>query len=288
MYPARMRQLESSEHARARPVIPSSRGAGHLAFAHGLIEGALPGRVFVDDQEAPRSALFCPDNGFYLATGVANAAFADEVIAVLQADWLARLQESRLLVATDGGWAAVLRTLLPVEEGRLEFHHEGGVPVMPELPAGYRLEPLTEASAAVFGSGIDPWVVRTMGGPAAFARSSFGTVILADDGTLASACVACGVGGGEAEIEIGTDPRHRRRGLAAAAGAAFISACVERGLVPAWTCSATNEASIRCAMRLGFAPFRTAPVFPLSPLLIRMHGGWRLANAIGEGSAGSS
>ncbi len=279
-----MHQLEPSQFARTRRLIPPARHAGHLAFAHALIDGTLPGRVFADDLPAPRSALFCPDNGFFLATGVPNAAFAEQVIAALQADWLTSLQESRLVVATNDGWTAALRTLLPVEEGRIEFHFSGTGSSAPTLPPGYRLEPLSAASAAAFGSGIDPWVVRTMGGPETFAARSFGAVVLAGGGSLASACVACAIGGGEAEIEIGTDPRHRRRGLAAVAGAAFIAACAERGLVPAWTCDATNEASIRCAARLGFARFREATVFPLSPLVIRTSNGWQLANALADGA----
>jgi len=285
MYPAPVHQLEFAQFSRARRLIPSDRDAGHLAFAHAVIDGTLPARVFVDDPHAPRSALFCPDSGFYLATGIANSDLADQVIAVLQADWLTRLQEVRVLVATNVGWAAALRDLLPVEEGRTEFRHGGVAPPLPAVPPGYRLEPLGTASAAAFGLGIDPWVVRTMGGPEAFAARSFGAVVLADDGALASACVACAIGGGEAEIEIGTDPRHRRRGLATVAGAAFIAACVERGLTPAWTCAVTNEASIRSAARLGFVPFRTAAVFPLSPLLMRTRRGWEPADAIAGDSS---
>ncbi len=283
MYLALVHQLESSRFARARGLIPSPHVAGHLAFAHALVEGGLPGRVFVDDRDDPRSALFCLENGFCLATGIADAALADQVIRALQSDWLTSLQEQRLLVATSDGWTAPLRELLPVEERRIEFRRAGVQPPAPTLPPGYRLEPLSAEAAAAFGSGIDPWVVRTMGGPGAFTHRSFGAVVWADDGSVAAACVACAIGGGEAEIEIGTDPRHRQRGLAVAAGAAFIVACRERGLVPAWTCSATNEPSARSAARLGFLPFRTASVFPLSPLLIPALDGWRLANAPMDG-----
>jgi len=279
-----MQQLGPSQFARVRRLLPPRRDAGHLAFAHALLDGALPGRVFVDDRSGPRSALLCPESGFYLATGLAHRELADQTIATLQARWLTRLQESRVVVATNDGWASTLRTLLPSEEGRIEFHHNGSRQDRPDLPSGYRIEPLTEASAAAFGSGIDPWVVRTMGGPESFAARSFGAVVLSEDGSLASACVACAIGGGEAEIEIGTDPRHRRRGLAIVAGAAFVAECAARSLVPAWTCDATNEPSIRCAARLGFTPFRTAAVFPLSPLLIRADDGWRLANAF-DGNA---
>ncbi len=273
-----MHQLEPARLARARPLIPPAHEAGHTTFAHAIIEGFLPGRVFVDEAGAPRSAFFCADDGFLLATGEANAAFADAAIAALQADYLGGLQEARSLVATTAAWADVLRAIIPGQAARLEFHHRGVRAPVPPLPAGYRLEPVSIEAARRFGEGIDPWVVRTLGGPGEFAAKSFGAVVRADGGALAAACLACAIGGGEAEIEIGTDPRHRKRGLAVVAGAAFIAACRERGLAPAWTCDATNVPSLRTAKRLGFEPFREAAVFPLSPQLIRAKGGgWELA-----------
>ena len=63
---------------------------------------------------------------------------------------------------------------------------------------------------------------------------------------------------GALEIEIGTHPDFRRRGLAAACGAGFILAALEKGLSPHW--DAMNEESCRLALRLGFGPARPYPV----------------------------
>ena len=268
---------------RVRALIPSAAEAGHTAFAHAVLDGWLAGSVFADHAGAPTAALVCPDNGFFLAVGRPHAALAHEAFAVLQAELVERLTEERLVVATTAGWDGILRALLPQRTTRKEFHLSSrSVPgPAPVLPPGYRLEAVTERTACLFGDGIDPWVVRTLGGPAAFAARSFGTVVLAADGSLAAACVACGVGGGEAEIEIGTAPWHRRRGLALMAAHGFMKQARDRGLEPAWTCAADNAPSVATALRLGFVVSRAVGVFPLDPRLVRRGDSWQLVTELG-------
>ncbi|SET14422.1 Protein N-acetyltransferase, RimJ/RimL family [Oceanobacillus limi] len=52
------------------------------------------------------------------------------------------------------------------------------------------------------------------------------------------------------EIEIGTDPTHRRKGLATVAAAALILDCMDQGLYPSW--DAANEESVKLAEKLGY------------------------------------
>lgn len=60
------------------------------------------------------------------------------------------------------------------------------------------------------------------------------------------------------EVEIDTLPAFRRRGLAAACGAALVLDCAETGKRIHW--DAANETSMRLAMRLGFGVPRPYPV----------------------------
>lgn len=259
---------------RVRDLIPPARAAGHTAFAHAVLDGWLPGMVFVDKAGHPGSALICPENGFLIAVGRADAAMAHEAFAVLQRELLRVQCEDRLVVATTVEWDQALARMLPARGVRKEFQFRPAGDAGPPLPPGYRLEPVSERTAHLFGNGIDPWVVRTLGGPAAFAERSFGTVVLDDAGGLASACVACGIGGGEAEIEIGTAPWHRRRGLAQVAAHGFIVQSRARSLEPAWTCAADNSASVATALRLGFVFTRDVGVFSLDPRLVRRGDRW--------------
>ncbi|MBY7142962.1 GNAT family N-acetyltransferase [Virgibacillus sp. NKC19-3] len=52
------------------------------------------------------------------------------------------------------------------------------------------------------------------------------------------------------EIEIGTHPVHRRKGLATVAAAALILECLDAGLYPSW--DAANLESVKLAQKLGY------------------------------------
>jgi predicted GNAT family acetyltransferase len=60
------------------------------------------------------------------------------------------------------------------------------------------------------------------------------------------------MGGGEVEMEVGTVPAFRERGLATVVSAAFMQRCLARGLQPAYSCSSDNDPSIHVAHKLGY------------------------------------
>jgi len=253
-------RLEPAECPRALPLIP--HGIGHVSFSHAVIEGTMPGQVWADNAAHPATAVVMSDADFCLAFGEPRGDLVRESLPELLA---ANNSEKPELWATTDGWAAELAMLGPPSH-RNEFHFEGlpGSEASPQLPPGYRLAPLEPALAATFGqAGVDPWVVRIWGGPERFATDAFGWAVLDESGALASFCTTCSIGGGEAEIEVGTASAHRRKGLATAAGARFIAGCIERGLVPAWTCAAGNAGSNRLAEILGFRFTRTVTGYPL-------------------------
>jgi len=67
---------------------------------------------------------------------------------------------------------------------------------------------------------------------------------------LASAASTYGYYSGGYELQIATAPKFRRRGYAAAVGAAFLLECLKRGKTPHW--DAANLTSVGIARRLGF------------------------------------
>lgn len=82
-----------------------------------------------------------------------------------------------------------------------------------------------------------------------FLRNGFGFVCYVGE-ELASAATTFGYYSGGYELQIATNPKFRRRGLAGAVGAAFILECLRRGRRPHW--DAANLTSVRIAQRLGF------------------------------------
>jgi GNAT acetyltransferase len=256
-----MQVLAPHQFAAVLPLVPTAREAGHLAMAHAVIEGTMPGHVLADRVDSPRAAFVLNHSGFHTAFGAPPREPIEALVTLLATQLVS--PEPGLLVDVSGRWAAALRGLLPGDFLRDEYHAPAALPAPRPLPAGYRLVPITAAIARQFDGAVDPWVVRIWGGPEAFVARAFGFAVLAPDGALASFCTTLAIGGGEAEVEVGTNEAHRARGLAHAASCAFMAAASARGLVPAWTTSADNRPSQRLAASLGYVRFRQVACFPI-------------------------
>lgn len=82
-----------------------------------------------------------------------------------------------------------------------------------------------------------------------YVKSGFGKFIMHEGRLVCGASCYSSYSGG-AEVEIATHPDYRKRGLATAAGAAFILECLRRGLTPHW--DAANLTSLKIAEKFGF------------------------------------
>jgi RimJ/RimL family protein N-acetyltransferase len=268
-----MEELEPSQHERIRRLVPPREDAGHMTFVHALLDGRMSGRVLVDDPRTPRTALVLHGSGFLFAIGAPDPGAVGGAVPELLARE-ARL-ESPALWATSRVWENALDGVFELRTTRKEFVHAPGPrpPATRPLPPGHRVAPIDEPIAARFGGALDDWVVQAWGGPSALAARSFGYAVLSGDEPV-SFCAACAIGGGEAEVEIGTAPRQRRRGFATHAALAFLAECERRGLEPAWTCAAANQPSDRLARILGFRPVRHVSGYPIRPDMERRNGRW--------------
>lgn len=268
-----MEQLSTGEFERVRRLVPDAHEAGHMAFAHSVLDGTMPGTVLVDTASAPASAIICNESGFWHAIGRADASFATEAASALPA--LVRYPGTAVWASTEA-WDAALGTVFGTRRHRLEFHAPATFPPRPELPSRFRLAPIDVATAAKFEGAVDPWVVSIWGGPERFVERAFGTAVL-DGERLAGFCCPCAVGGAagfvEAEVEVGTNDAYRRQGVARAASIDFFNECQRRGYVPSWTCSGDNIASHRLALALGFQ-------------FARSIGGYVVEKAMGVGGDG--
>lgn len=82
-----------------------------------------------------------------------------------------------------------------------------------------------------------------------FVKYGFGRFIMHEGRLVCGASCYSSYSKG-AEVEIATHPDYRKKGLATAAGAAFILECVRRGLKPHW--DAANRTSLKIAEKFGF------------------------------------
>lgn len=254
--------LDPLQFVRVRPIMPPASDAGHLAFAHAVVDGLMPGSIIVDDLVLPGGAIIENDCDFHVAVGEPPHHGVDTLVREAVAANKAGRGD---IWCSNERWADALRPHFSGSRWRNEYHPPTTLPPTRDLPPGYTLVSIDARIAARFAEdGVDPWVIDIWGGIDAFLAQTFGFAVVDEAGKLASFCTFCGLGGGEAEIEIGTSDTHRQKGLAYIAGRAFMAESMSRGIAPAWTCATDNEPSARLADSLGYHYFRKVEGFSIS------------------------
>lgn len=259
-----MIELSLLSYKRVIPLVHASGMRSHLALVYEILDGRLPGRVFVDSPDGLRTAIVANANGFYFGFG---RAVEGRLRPMIDQFWQENLAVDKTsLFGSHAEWNAPLARLCaplgakPV--ARLGFELSDQTLANPlsqgALPEGMTLSPITTRLAeGIFdgsltgGYGLDPWFIRIAGGPQDYAALGLGKVIMAGEQIVSMAGVA-GMGGGEVEIEAGTAEAYRGRGLSLIACAAFMAECQAKGLRPTYTCDSANAASIALAHKLGF------------------------------------
>jgi RimJ/RimL family protein N-acetyltransferase len=245
--------LAPDQFALIHPLVRQAEITSHLLLARSLIQGTQRGAIFVDRPTAPTVALVCPNDGFYFVFGDAGHPAFPRFIPELLAN---HLVEKPAIYATSGAWKETLDRLFTERTLRFGFEYRPEERLLPadwrdQTPSEFTPEPMDETVIDKWQDGIDPWIIEIWGGPETFAARSFGYALV-NEGKIASFCALGCREGTNAEIEVGTVPRFRNRGLAALACAAFLEECELRGLLPAWTCDSRNVASKTLARKLGF------------------------------------
>lgn len=210
------------------------------------------GAIYADDRVRPAAALaalgdFC----FFAGTPCRE-------LVRLPAE--RRLPGCQILVPQDEGWAALIEDCwgdavrrsvrYAIKKEPSAFDRTRLEQAADSLPPGYRLRPMDEELfhrcrqspwSADWTAQYQDW--------AQFRRHGLGMVVLKDGEPVSGASSYSGWPGG-IEVEIDTRADCRRLGLAYAAGAALILACLDRGWYPSW--DAQNLASVALAEKLGY------------------------------------
>lgn len=233
----------------------------HLASA-AVIDGNIPGRVFVDDAARPRTAFMLSPEGCYLVgdpdNGAFNRAFNDAVIAQRA---LGEEVSVLFLVVHPEAWRARLPDMVKphslVEMPRRHYVCRAlRYDWRARLPEGYSVRridgPLLEGPRPVVPDHVTGWMENNWGSIDGFLRDGFGFVTVGG-GEIVSWCLSDCVSGDRCEIGIRTVPAHRRRGLAAATAAAAVEHALSQGYsMVGWHCPEDNLGSIGTAKRVGF------------------------------------
>lgn len=237
----------------------------HLAIDC-LLDGAVPGVLYVDDYAQPAAGLARVQGRFYLAGTPGRARFSaalGELFAgTLLPQGRAAGREGFTLFYDDPAWEdfigeVILKDLYPIAAQRLYFNIDPhGFTRPPAPPEGFQLEPvrpaLLERTHLLHRDELVEELQSERESVEAFFEKSFGVCLLAGD-TLAGWCLSEYNHAGRCEVGIAVAAEYRRRGLATLAGAAFLAEATRRGYRQVgWHCYSDNHGSVRTAQKLGF------------------------------------
>jgi RimJ/RimL family protein N-acetyltransferase len=225
------------------------------AFMGAVFEGRQPGRLFVDNPNAPRGAFMTRTYDYFLA-GAATPSLVQFLIdAPAEPGVFDKLYG---YVPTNQGWLNALRAAkrLKVEEiprrsFRLPLANAGPhLAWYTEVPAHVKVKPVTKALAEQIDRDMDETIRLFWGDYDAFVQGGFGRVAIID-GELASVAFTNVVSAVEANISVMTAKRYRREGLAKLVCRAVIADTASRALDLTWDCDEANGASAALALSLG-------------------------------------
>lgn len=261
-----MIRLKPEQYAQGLPLFAGM--AAWNVYVTAVLHHTSPGRIYVDNLEAPRSGfLVSMDRGYLVGdahNGDFNDALRDELEATLLAGDRVNPADPELVLSLESPeWEPALADILgdwrwpPIWGSNRHYRFaEGKLDWRKALPAGYTIARLDAALLASEGNRLPQNIADSIrigwGDAATFLQHGFGFV--AQHGAeIACWCLADVTMDDACEIGIETAVAHRHQGLATAVTAATVDYCQQAGFRHiGWHCEASNKGSIKTAEKVGF------------------------------------
>lgn len=254
-----MRTLDPTDYARARPLLDDLMRF-NVSIA-GVLTGANPGTVYVDQPDAPSVVLLISPEGAYLGGDTPSA---DQVAAMKThvADLMENHGFEALWLTCNVAWHPLLNEFLPRPPlPILRQHYVCTAPAFDwrtRVPEGYSVHRIDETLLTRVDLSVPDhiggWIENNWGTREHFLARGFGfaTEALATHSIVSWSLCDC-IGDNACEIGIQTRPEYRRQGLAALTTAAAVDYARAQGLsMVGWHCNMDNTGSRYTASRVGF------------------------------------
>jgi len=264
--------LSESQFERVQPLF---QGINLSLVINAVIAGNSPGRLWVDDPAAPRSALMWDSAHCLYLTGSPDNDVFNRAVSRLIAEQIAPEALDRQLgvfklYTSAAAWERQIETIFartPLQK-RERVHYVLAAPKIPDwrtrIPAGFRVITLdTSLFAQANLKNLDLVVEEIESGwksLQAFQNVGLGFCAATDD-TIVGWCTAEYVSGDQCGIGIETIEAYGRRGIATLCASAFVDACATRGIIPHWDSWKANTPSVAVAEKVGFQEVQAYSVF---------------------------
>jgi len=259
-------ELDAPRYERVAPIFGKSK---QFVPVHAVLQGRFPGKVYVDDPDAPRSAVvWALTRWAYIGGEARNQPFNRDLPGLitntlfplslqLQFRWF------ELYAPPSKDWEATIEQALAAL--RPEKHYEStfeldqrrfrSTRTQPRAPEGMELR---GAELPVLPADIPsvPFIPSRMA-----TRTAYGFRLM-EGAREVAVCRSNGLAtADEFMIDVETHAQYRGRGHAMLVATAFIDHVLDRELRPLWETTEDNTASRRLASRLGFQERETYPVY---------------------------
>lgn len=239
----------------------------HLSVT-ALLNGIIPGQVFVDDPGNPRAALMISGHRYLLAGDPGVESFVQNLAGyfndTVYPHGIAINGGGFMLYFADGWERAIEGEILAghkIYQGPREYYEFGpGSELAADwrtmMPEGFELAEVNNAlleKTEIQGLGaLREEMCSERPSVEDFLAHSFGYSLLHQN-ALVTWCLSEYNNGDRCEVGIATAEAFRRQGLATLSGAAFVERALAEGYKRiGWHCWARNEGSVNTALKIGF------------------------------------
>ncbi|WP_285767180.1 GNAT family N-acetyltransferase [Peribacillus sp. SI8-4] len=225
-------------------------------FAFSVLERFIPGFVFADDFNSPKTIFVGTDSGLSFVGGAnSNDAFNGLFLKVCRTNLIEGKRFT--LFSGNGGWDELISDCFRKElkqSSRYSFTFQperyDGADI--HLQNSFTVRRLDGAAIKRSQEFDHEYYERFWQSAGHFLDKGFGYSVMKGETEVASECTAIFRGKVYAEIDIYTNAEYRGMGVAKKAAQAFIDHCLRNGMLPRWDCDVENLASMKLADRLGF------------------------------------
>lgn len=267
-----MNILQPDEYELARPLF---QGMYHHLAIEAILNGFVPGSVYLDDLKNPTLAAAWFSHRFHLAAAAGVVVDYPHLSQFFQntifPSAIEKKMEGFLIFCSDGDWIKQIPTAVfpgrKIYPGEREYYEASTVSTAWRslLPEDFYL---CEVERRLLENdtieNLD-WLLEetTSERPSieAFLENSFGSAILYDS-MLIAWCLSEYNSGSRCEVGIATADAYQKRGLGTVVGSAFIEQANAKGYNRiGWHCWKRNIPSWKTALRIGFHKVRDYPTF---------------------------
>lgn len=236
-----------------------------------ILEQTIDGRVFVNREDNPTCAAVMSTNlvGGRLIGHADDPSFNHAFIAYMLQHWSGKGARHPIFWSTvSETWDEVVFRIfgyraLRIDRTQFRFNERTfkalGVKPIPE-DAHVILQRI-DSNILAQHDALRRELEGLWGSSDQFLKFGGGWIAISEENQIVGRCNSAFVGGESSELAIWIDKSFRGKGLAGSLCQHFIADCLNRGIVPNWTCDTSNTASYDLAKKMGFEPLQTYFLF---------------------------